>query len=205
MGKFRSLILRTARIFKSRCPCAGRRLPLHIDRAALLLAACLSASCLGASPTRPAEVSPAATEQLEALAGFTGNLRGIEAAEREQVYRELLVNLDAEPLTVDKALRMAILLSDPRTPYYAPSEALTLLDNASAANALNNTGQTMLVRFLRHLLSEYEEVHERHRHEIEALRAALLTEQLLRFDLEEQLDALKAVEQQIAIDDGVTP
>jgi hypothetical protein len=193
------------RTFESRFPWTGQHLLPRIDRAVLLLTACLSASCLGGSPTRPGEAAPAAIGQLEALAGFTGSLREINAADRAQYYRELLVQLNEEPLTVDKALRMALLLSDPRAPYYAPREALTLLEDASGADTPDNTGQTTLVRLFHHLLSEYEEVNEHHRHKIEALRAELLTEQFRRLDLEEQLDALKAVEQQIAIDDAVTP
>jgi hypothetical protein len=199
------LTRRTARTFGSRFPWTDPNSLPRIDRAVLLLTACLSASCLGGSPARPGEASPAAIEQLESLAAFTGSLQEISTDDREQYYRELLVQLDAEPPTVGRALRMALLLSDPRAPYYAPGEALMLLEDASGADTPDDTGQATLVRVFHHLLSAYEEVNEHHRHEIEALRAELLTEQIRRLDFEEQLNALKAVEQQIAIDDAVTP
>jgi hypothetical protein len=199
------LTRRTARTFGSRFPWTDPNSLPRIDRAVLLLTACLSASCLGGSPARPGEASPAAIEQLESLAAFTGGLQEISTDEREQYYRELLVQLDAEPPTVDRALRIALLLGDPRAPYYAPGEALMQLENVSGADTRDDSGQATLVRVFHHLLSAYEEVNEHHRHEIEALRAELLTEQIRRLDFEEQLNALKAVEQQIAIDDAVTP
>jgi hypothetical protein len=100
-------------------------------------------------------------------------------------------NAHATTPTAESAIRLAILLAESAGAERDLAEALTLLDFAAADPAALGDGDADFVAFFRPLVRQ-----------LAGQRAALDAEAALRQSLERQLEALKALEEQLNADDA---
>lgn len=131
-------------------------------------------------------------------------------------YQRLALDSDAGWSDED-AIRLALLLSAPNTPYHDVDQAMRLLRDVVERVPAQNDENTALATLLLHLLSErvyaaaqdealasrLSEARDRNEQlmeELAAVRDALDAERERRQALQRQLDALKRLEEQLSLD-----
>jgi hypothetical protein len=171
-------------------------------------------SACSASPTRADGSTARQHEHLAALVQFSAYVRTLDEAELEEHYRSLRTQHRTSPSS-DTAVKLSLLLSYAEAPPDALVEALQLLSDVSDGN----TDDAVFARLIYDLISERYAatasngsltdllLHERDSNqrlteELVEARASLTAAQRQRAALSQQLDALKAVEKQIRLDDN---
>lgn len=174
---------------------------------ACLLAGCQTAMLTG-SPSRAT---------IAQFVGYGLRVRMLGPAELEQTYARLSAKNQSQPSDVT-SIELSLLLSNPAASFYDPQRAIRLLDGASRRLEAKSDPLAPFPRLLDSVLHERQDVVRQN----DALSAALasvrsrnqvLTRQLAQTQsdlgterarsktLQSQLDALRALEQQINHDD----
>jgi hypothetical protein len=185
----------------------------------VLTAGLLAAGCQTNEP------APRVIEQTPVAAPDGGNLLNIirygnrvRAALDSDLSREYeRLALGDASWSDESAIRLALLLSAPNTPFHDVDQATRLLRDVVERVPPEDNATTALATLLLHLLSErvysasedeslasrLSEARDRNEQlaeELAAVRAALDEERERRRTLEEQLDALKRLEEQLSLD-----
>jgi hypothetical protein len=147
------------------------------------------------------------------LIRYGNEVRSLDAGALEEEYRRLVTQYDAAP-TIDEAVRLSLLLSNPNAAFYDANRAMRLLSDETRASAGDTPGNEEFARFVRHLLGERAcvatedaaladmlvEQRARNRsldQELARVQEALLAERQHRETLQAQLNALRALEEQL--------
>jgi hypothetical protein len=145
---------------------------------------------------------------VQSLVSFIRDLETLNAEQRAQRYGELMTQQHFGESSDYAAIRLSLLLSDPRGPVFAPTEALAILDSATETRSHENGDGMLVAQLVRHILHSYSHIlhsysvaHERLEAELSELRSALAAEQATRQNLQEQLDALKELERHVAMNE----
>lgn len=184
-----------------------------------MLAAFVAAGC------QSNEVTPTEVEPVQSPAPSAGNLldlvrygnrvRAAFGADLSEEYRRLAFSGPRE--SDEAAIRLALLLSAPNTPFHDVDQAARVLREVVERAPLRDDEHTALATLLLHLLSErvyaasedealanrLSEARDRNEQlseELASVRAALEEERERRQALEAQLDALKRLEEQLSLD-----
>jgi hypothetical protein len=175
---------------------------------AWLWSAAALSGCQGLGPGR----SGTSGDESE-LIRYGNEVRRLESAALEQEYRDLVAEYATTP-TGESAVRLSLLLSRPGASFYDIDRAIRLLGETTLGFEENEPPNLELTRFLYNLLSERSCVaandgalaemlnEERSRNarldeELVEARSALSTERQFREMLQAQLNALRALEQEI--------
>ena len=159
-------------------------------------------------------VAPDASNLLD-LVRFGNRVRAALGADLSEEYQRLAY--DDERWSDESAIRLALLLSAPNTPYHDVDQAARVLREVVERAPPRDNANTALATLLLHLLSErvyaasedealanrLSEARDRNEQlseELASVRAALDEERERRQALEAQLDALKRLEEQLSLD-----
>jgi hypothetical protein len=195
---------------------AEHAVPKVLQMPAILAASMLlGAGCAWMRPTtdKPDPTTVASADQTQAaealrLVRYANQLRSLSDADLDREYRLTEQALQAGR-TPSAALRMSLLLTVPRSEYRDEQRAAALLQEVQVG--ANDTAYRELAQFLLAVLVESSgalaeasqsknavlagaEVTNR---EMQALRQALLAERTRRGELEQQVEALKKIEQSL--------
>ncbi|HEX6993941.1 MAG TPA: hypothetical protein VF339_07315 [Gammaproteobacteria bacterium] len=185
-----------------------------------MLAAVFVAAGCGSNEVTPAEVervpvAPAEPSRLLDLVRYGNRVRAGFGTDLSGEYQRLAVG-DAG-LSDEDAIRLALLLSAPNSPYHDVDQARRVLRDVVERAPARDDENAALATLLLHLLSErvYAEAqdealanrlseardrNEQLTEELASVRAALDEERERRRALERQLDALKRLEEQLSLD-----
>src|SRR5690606_12670996 len=180
----------------------------------LLTSGCQSNQPAAEGTERTAIAAPNASRLLE-LVRYGNRVRAGIDTDLSGEYRRLSFG-DAR-WSDDAAIRLALLLSAPNTPYHDVDQAARILRDVVDRVPLRDNENTALATLLLHLLSErvyaasedeglanrLSEARDRTEQlteELAAVRAELDEERERRQSLEEQLDALKRLEEQLSLE-----
>lgn len=211
MGTSKWSARRAVRIFGSAYLPWVRRIPA---RTQILLLAATSLSACSALGTRFDVSAARQREHLAELVQFAAYVRTLDESELQRDYRSLQTEHRASPSS-DTAVKLSLLLSYSAAPPDALVEALQLLSDVSDGN----TDDAAFARLVYDLISERYAatasngsltdllLQERTRSQslrdqLIEIEASLADTQRQRAALAQQLDALKAVEEQISVDDN---
>ena len=176
--------------------------------------ACQSNQPAPSETERAAIAAPSDTALLD-LVRYGNRVRAAGETDLTGEYRRLAFG-DAR-WSDDAAIRLALLLSAPNTPYQDVDQATRILRDVVERVPLRDNENTALATLLLHLLSErvyaaaedealasrLSEARDRTEQlteELDAARAALDEARRRRQSLEQQLDALKRLEEQLSLD-----
>jgi hypothetical protein len=180
----------------------------------LLTSGCQSNQSAFEATERAAIAAPDATTLLELVRYGNRVHAGIDT-DLSSEYQRLA--LGDTPGSDDAAIRLALLLSAPSTPYLDIDQATRILRDVVNRVPPRDNENTAFATLLLHLLNEREyaasgdaalanrlsEARDRTEQlseELAAVRAELDDERERRQSLEEQLDALKRLEEQLSLD-----
>jgi len=150
------------------------------------------------------------------LARYGSSVRALSAEELEHEYRLLAAQNEHEP-NPDVQIKLSLLLSDPSAPFHDLDQAVRLLGDVMLHLRIDESDDSAFARLLYYLLSERacvdhsdaslaellvseREAVLRLQRELGEARTSLESERALRVTLQQQLDALKALEEQITND-----
>lgn len=173
-------------------------------------AACLSA-CSGAALRSASDSDARASRNLAELVRFGTWVQTLDDAKLDEQYERMLMQYRTSP-SDDMAIKLSLVLSRPGAQADALAEALALLAEVQSEDEGPDLGRIVYQLIserhrvamdnaaLSAALSEARERSTRLDAELAAARATLATAQRERAALVQQLDALKAIEAQIAVD-----
>ncbi len=205
------LTRRAARTFKS---VYRRWVPRIFALTPILLLTAPSLSACNVLRTRIDSAETRQREQLSALVQFAANVRTLDEFELQQNYRMLQTEYRTSPSS-DTAVKLSLLLSYSEAPPDALVEALQLLNDLSD----DDTDHSHFAQLIYDLISEryaatasngaltdllLQERNENRRiaKKLAASESSLAASQRQRAALAQQLNALKAVEEQIRLHDN---
>lgn len=115
---------------------------------------------------------------------YANSMRAVDIPELERQYVLASREYAAAPSS-ETAIKLALLVADPRAGFYNADRATRLLDDAVSRD-IGNDASTSFAIFMRGLIAEFS-----------TTRATLVAERQLRQTLQGQLDALKALEERL--------
>jgi hypothetical protein len=163
------------------------------------------------------DAEPSARTSLGDLIRYGNGLRTLDDQELDDQYRQFAAQRSDEAASAE-AIKLALLLSSPDARFYDADQAVRLLDTVARRERARESGYGELAQLVFHLLSERScslapedesltellaaerERADRLGEELIAVKTELALSERQRETLQGQLDALKALEEQLSIE-----